>query len=167
MSPTPPPFIHQVSRGTLIILSGGQLRRGKGGHEEQIPGGGFTLMPPFSLRKRVESFTYALAGGRILLTTQHNAWIHALATVLVVIIGLALGVSRLEWALLVVAIGSVWAMESLNTAVELLADVVSPQWRHEIGVVKDVAAFGVLVTACGAVLIGLLVFLPHLVQLVR
>jgi diacylglycerol kinase (ATP) len=124
-------------------------------------------MPPFSLRKRAESFTHALVGGRILLATQHNAWIHAFATLLVVIIGLALGITRLEWALLVVAIGSVWAMESLNTAVELLADVVSPQWRQEIGAVKDVAAFGVLVVACGAVLIGLLVFLPYLVQLVR
>ncbi|MBM9538239.1 diacylglycerol kinase family protein [Desulfobulbus alkaliphilus] len=124
-------------------------------------------MPPFSLRKRAESFIYAFKGGRILLATQHNAWIHAVATLLVLITGLVLGVSRLEWALLVVAIGSVWAMESVNTAVELLADVVSPQWRQEIGAVKDVAAFGVLVTACGAVLIGLLVFLPYVVQLVR
>lgn len=123
-------------------------------------------MPPFSLRKRAESVIYALAGGRFLLATQHNAWIHALATLLVVIAGLTLGVSRLEWALLVVAVCSVWAMESLNTAVELLADVVSPQWRQEIGAVKDVAAFGVLVAACGAVLIGLLIFSPYLMSLV-
>jgi diacylglycerol kinase (ATP) len=133
----------------------------KGSHEEHVPLCGEELMPPFSLRKRAKSFSHALAGGRVLLSTQHNAWIHAGATLLVLIIALVLNLSRLEWALLFVVIGLVWAMEALNTAVELLADVVSPEWRQAIGAVKDVAAFGVLVAACTAILIGLLVFLPR------
>ena len=97
----------------------------------------------------------------MLLTSQHNAWIHAAATVLVVIGALLVRVSRLEWALLILAIGLVWAMEALNTAVELLADEVSLEHRQRIGKAKDVAAFGVLAAAMAAVLIGLLVFIPH------
>jgi diacylglycerol kinase (ATP) len=110
----------------------------------------------------VKSFQYALAGGRVLLTSQHNAWIHALATMLVVTGALILRVSRQEWALLILAMGLVWAMEALNTAVELLADEISLEQRPRIGKAKDVAAFGVLAAAVAAVLTGLLVFIPHL-----
>jgi diacylglycerol kinase len=119
-------------------------------------------MTPFSFKARAKSFRFALAGGWVLLTSQHNAWLHALATLLVVIFAFILQVSRLEWALLIVAIGLVWSMEALNTAIELLADEVSPEHRQRIGQAKDVAAFAVLAAAMAAALIGLLVFTPHL-----
>jgi diacylglycerol kinase len=80
---------------------------------------------------------------------------------LVVIGALAVRVSRLEWALLILAIGLVWAMEALNTAIELLADEISLEHRLLLGQAKDVAAFGVLAAAIAAVLIGLFVFIPH------
>ncbi len=115
----------------------------------------------FSWQARVKSFRYALAGGRVLLTGQPNARIHFVATMLVVIGALAVRVSRLEWALLILAIGLVWAMEALNTAIELLADEVSVEHRLRLGQAKDVAAFGVLAAAVAAVLIGLFVFIPH------
>ena len=116
---------------------------------------------PFSLRARQQSFVFALAGGRVLLA-QHNAWIHAAATLLVVVFGLVCRVSRLEWVALALAIGLVWAMEALNTAIELLADEVSLEYRARIGWAKDVAAFAVLAAALAAVAVGLLVFWPHL-----
>lgn len=119
-------------------------------------------MKTFSFKARLRSVRYAMAGGLELLSSQHNAWIHAAATVLVVIGGLVVRVSRLEWALLFLAIGMVWAMETLNTAVELLADEITLEQRPLIGKAKDVAAFGVLASALTAVVIGLLVFLPHL-----
>ena len=128
--------------------------RGAGGHGRQ--------RPPFSLRARGRSSVFALAGGRVLLRGQHNAWIHAAATLLVVVLGLACRVSRLEWVALALAIGLVWAMEALNTAIELLADEVSLEQRARIGRAKDVAAFAVLAAALAAVAIGLLVFWPHL-----
>ena len=127
--------------------------RGAGGHGRQ--------RPPFSLRARGRSFVFALAGGRVLLG-QHNAWIHAAATLLVVVFGLVCRVSRLEWVALALAIGLVWAMEALNTAIELLADEASLEQRARIGRTKDVAAFAVLAAALAAVAIGLLVFWPHL-----
>lgn len=118
---------------------------------------------PFSFRKQLQSFRFALNGGRVLLAGQHNAWIHGLATVAVVIAALVVHISRLEWTLLIFAIGLVWAMEALNTAIELLADEVNLEQRPRIGQAKDVAAFAVLVAAMVAVLIGILVFFPHLV----
>jgi len=118
--------------------------------------------PAFSFAARVQSFRYALAGFSVLLTTQHNAWVHAVATILVVAVGLMVHVSLLEWALLVLAIGMVWAMEAMNTAIELLADEITLEQRPRIGKAKDVAAFGVLAAAITAMLLGFFIFLPRL-----
>ncbi|ADW18300.1 diacylglycerol kinase [Desulfobulbus propionicus DSM 2032] len=115
----------------------------------------------FSLRARIRSFRFALAGGRLLLVSQHNAWIHALATIAVIVAGLLVRLAVLEWTLLALAIGLVWAMEAVNTAVELLADEITLERRPRIGQAKDVAAFAVLAAAMAAVAVGLLVFLPH------
>ena len=118
--------------------------------------------PIFSLAARVRSIRYAVAGLRVLLQSQYNARIHTAATIAVVIAALVVRVSPLEWTLLVLAIGMVWAMEALNTAIELLADEISLEQRPRIGQAKDVAAFGVLASAIAAVLIGLFIFLPRL-----
>ena len=97
-----------------------------------------------------------------MLAGQHNAWIHAAATVAVIALALAFGVSRIEWGLLLFAIGLVWSMEAMNTALEHLADELSLQFRPGIGKAKDVAAFAVLIAALTAVAIGCLVFFPYL-----
>ena len=126
------------------------------------PGDSKTPAKPFSLKARLASFRYAFAGGRVMLSSQHNAWIHSVATIAVLTLSLVVGVTRLEWALLGLAIGLVWAMEALNTALELLADEVAPHLRPGIGRAKDVAAFAVLVAALAAVAVGCLVFVPYL-----
>lgn len=117
---------------------------------------------PFSFTARLHSFRYALAGLRTLLLTQHNAWLHAAATVVVVVAGLVLGLSRAEWCWLVLAMTLVWVAEALNTALEFLADAVTQEFHPLILQAKDVAAAAVLVAAIGALVIGLLVFGPHL-----
>ena len=117
---------------------------------------------PVSWRARVRSCRYALAGFRVLLASQHNARIHAAATVAVASAGLVCRLHALEWALLALAVGLVWAMEAINTAIELLADEVTLERRPRIGQAKDVAACGVLLAALAAVAVGLSVFLPHL-----
>ncbi len=120
---------------------------------------------PFSWAARARSFGFAFRGVVTLLATQHNAWIHAAATVVVVGLGLALGVSRLEWALLVFAIALVWTAEGLNTALEWLCDVAAPEYHPLVKKAKDVAAAAVLLAAIGSALIGLLVFGPRLLAL--
>jgi diacylglycerol kinase (ATP) len=99
----------------------------------------------------------------VLLASQHNAWIHLAATVLVLVAGFLAGVSAGEWIALALAIGIVWCAEGLNTAIELLGDEISMEHRERIGCAKDVAAFAVLVAASAAVVVGIVVFGRHLV----
>ncbi|HEU4649401.1 MAG TPA: diacylglycerol kinase family protein [Gemmatimonadales bacterium] len=120
-----------------------------------------TERPPFQVSARVRSFRYALRGIAVVLHSQHNAWIHAAASLLVVAAGLATGLGRLEWCALVLAIVAVWVAEALNTAFEALCDVASPSLHPMVERAKDVAAGAVLIAAIGAVIIGLLVFVPH------
>lgn len=99
-----------------------------------------------------------------MVASQHNARIHAAATVAVVILGILVGISRLEWAALVMAIVSVWAAEAINTAVESLCDVTSPEFHPLVEAAKDVAAGAVLICAIGAAMTGALVLGPALLD---
>ncbi len=120
----------------------------------------------FSVHSRFRSFAFAFAGLRHFATSEHNAWIHAAATVGVLALAAFLRVDRHDWLWLVLAIGWVWTAEAFNTAIERLADAVTTERRPAIKIVKDVAAAGVLVSALGAALIGLLVFSPYLWRVV-
>lgn len=114
------------------------------------------------LKKRVRSFRYAFDGWSYVLRTQRNAWIHAAAAVAVVFLAFWLEVSRLEWSILILAITIVWTAEFANTALEAVVDLVSPQEQPLARVAKDVAAGAVLVSACGAAVVGLLILGPPL-----
>jgi diacylglycerol kinase (ATP) len=116
---------------------------------------------------RLRSVRCALHGIRIMIASQHNAWIHAAATVLVIVAGLFVRLSTPEWCWIVLAISSVWTAEALNTAFEFLTDVASPAFHPVAGQAKDVAAGAVLLTAAGAVMIGALVFWPKLAALLQ
>ncbi len=99
-----------------------------------------------------------------MLRTQYNAWIHAAATVAVLIFGAFCNLTRFEWCWIVLAIISVWTAESLNTALESLTDLASPEIHPLAAKTKDVAAGAVLITAIGAAVIGLLIFTPHFAE---
>lgn len=122
---------------------------------------------PFELKGRMRSFRYAGRGIALVLRSQPNAWIHAAATAAVIVAGLLLGISRTEWCLIVLACAAVWSAEALNTAFEHLADATTPEFHPVVGQAKDVAAGAVLVTAAAAVVVGFLVFGPHLLVLVQ
>jgi diacylglycerol kinase (ATP) len=115
----------------------------------------------FSTRARLRSFVYAGRGVRTMFGSQHNAWIHATATVAVVAFGLGFGISRSEWCVLVLAMVAVWSAEALNTAFEFLCDVASPEFHPLVEKAKDVAAGAVLLSAIGAAVVGSLVFEPY------
>lgn len=120
-----------------------------------------------TLSGRLQSFRYAARGIRLMLRSQHNAWLHAVASCCVLIAGGLFMLSRAEWCWIVLAIMAVWTAEALNTALEFLADAASPDFHPLIGKAKDVAAGGVLIAAVGSVIIALLVFAPHLLALLR
>ena len=121
------------------------------------------MKPRFSVLSRIRSFGYAFRGIATMLRTQHNAWIHAAAAVVVVGTGLTLSLSRFEWIALTLVIVAVWTAEALNTAFESLCDVASPEFHPKVERAKDVAAGAVLISAIGAVVVGLLVFGPKIV----
>ncbi len=113
---------------------------------------------------RLRSMKCALRGIAVMVGSQQNAWIHAAATLVVIVLGLVLKLSISEWCWIVLAIMSVWTAEALNTAVEFLTDVASPTFHPIAAKAKDVAAGAVLIAAVGSVVIGLLVFGPHAIR---
>jgi len=112
---------------------------------------------------RLRSLRCALRGIAVMLRTQQNAWLHAVATLLVLVAGILVGLTTEEWCWIVLAVVSVWTAEALNTAFEFLTDVASPTFHPIAGRAKDVAAGAVLIASAGALLIGALVFVPRLI----
>lgn len=112
--------------------------------------------------KTLRSFRYAFLGIWQFFRYENNAKVHLLATIIVLIVGRYVGLARNEWLWIVAAIALVWITESVNTAIEKLVDLVSPTFDRRAGAVKDLAAGSVLLAALAAVIIGGLVFWPHL-----
>jgi len=116
------------------------------------------------LRARWLSFRYAFAGIAYVFRTQKNAWIHTLATLLVILLAIWLRLSTPGWAVLILTIVAVWSAECFNTAIETIVDFVSPQKHPLAKIAKDTAAAGVLFAAIGSVGVGLFLFGPPLIQ---
>ena len=111
----------------------------------------------------LRSFGFALEGVSYLIRTQRNARIEVAIGAAVVALAALLGISALEWAVLVLAIALVLALEALNTAIELAVTLASPD-RHPLAkAAKDVSAATVLIAAVGAVIVGLAILGPPLV----
>jgi diacylglycerol kinase (ATP) len=114
-----------------------------------------------TLLARLKSFGYALQGIAFMLKTQHNAWLHGVATIAVIALAVYCDVSASDWRWLIVAMGMVWVGETINTAVEYVCDVVSPDYNHAVKHAKDIAAGGVLIAAVASLVIGALTFWPY------
>lgn len=115
---------------------------------------------PLTFTGRIRSLKCALKGIRVMIASQHNAWIHTTATLAVIIVGIHFGLTKAEWCWIILAIVSVWTAEALNTAFEFLTDVASPGFHPLAAKAKDVAAGAVLITAIGSI-IGLLILGPY------
>ena len=118
----------------------------------------------FWLSERLTSVRYALSGIAALVRSQPNSRVHAAATAVVVLVSFWYRLSAVEWCLIVMAVSSVWTAEALNTAIEFLADAVSPEFHPLVRQCKDVAAGAVLLAAVGAAAVGLIILGPHLVR---
>lgn len=107
------------------------------------------------IRGRRNSFKYAFSGFFYVLKTQKNAWLHLAATVIVVAVSLWAKIGRLEWLAILLVIGLVWMAEFMNTALEVIVDLASPEKHPLAKVAKDVGAASVLIAAILAVIIGI------------
>jgi len=118
----------------------------------------------FTIAARLRSFRHAGRGLLFLLRSEHNAWLHFAATGMAIAAGLALEIDSVDWRWIAAAILWVWSAEALNTSIERICNLVSPEPDERIRVVKDVAAGAVLVSSIGAALIGAFTFLPYVAQ---
>jgi diacylglycerol kinase len=114
------------------------------------------------IKTRLLSFQHAFAGLSYVIRTQRNAWIHSVATILVIILAFWLSLPAFQWAILIITIAMVWMAEFINTALEAVVDLASPQKHPLAKVGKDVGAAAVLISAVGAAIIGILILGPPL-----
>ena len=114
------------------------------------------------IRTRRKAFGYAFSGWWYVIQTQRNAWIHALFSVLAVLMSFWLQIQLHDWAVILIAITLVWMAEFLNTALEAVVDLASPKHHRLAKIGKDVGAAAVLIAALASVLIGLLILGPPL-----
>ncbi len=116
----------------------------------------------FSLRARLKSFVYAFEGLTWFFRREHNAWIHAIAALLVLFTAFIFKVSGLELIAILFAIALVWVAELFNTAIEKIMDHLSPELHPNVKSIKDIAAAAVLVAALFAAITGFIIFIPRI-----
>lgn len=119
----------------------------------------------FSIIARLKSTTHALRGLCIFIKTTHNSWMHFFFAALAIYMGFLLGISSIEWVMIVFSIGLVIIAEALNTAFEIDIDLTSPTYHPYARDTKDVAAGAVLISVLVAGIVGLIIFLPKIIAL--
>jgi len=115
-------------------------------------------------RSRSQSFRYAFSGWWFVIRTQRNAWIHAVISITIILTSFWLDLGRRDWAIIILTISVVWAAEFINTALEAVVDLASPEHHQLARVGKDVGAAAVLIAAGSAVIIGVLILGPPLLD---
>ncbi len=116
------------------------------------------------LKKRLLSFYYAFQGIYAFFQSQHNMYIHVIAALVAILLGFIFQISSLEWMAVVLCIVLVFAAEMINSAIEVLVDLVSPHWSDKAKYIKDVSAAAVFMMATGSAIIGGIIFLPRIIN---
>ncbi len=117
------------------------------------------------LPKFIKSTNFAIKGIVTMVKNENNARIHLVASLLVIAVGFYFSLTSSEWLWITTAIALVWILEAINTAIEALVDLVSPQFHPLAGKAKDVAAGAVLLGAIFAVIVGGIIFVPKILML--
>ncbi len=120
------------------------------------------MMSKFSLQHRLKSFSYAWAGIKAVLSTEHNTWIHLFLTALAMALGFALQISNAEFILLLIVIAMVWVAEIFNTCIEKIMDFITTENHPKIRQIKDMAAAAVLISSFAALIVGAIIFIPKI-----
>ena len=113
-------------------------------------------------KKIINSFKYAIEGIIASFKSERNMKIHVLATIIVVILGLILKINIVEWCFCIISIVLVISAELLNTAIENIVDMISPEKNEKAKLIKDISAGAVLVLAIGTFIIGMIIFIPKI-----
>jgi diacylglycerol kinase len=120
----------------------------------------------FTMSSRMRSIHFAMQGIIRVIRHEHNARIHLVAAAITSGLGLLLRISRVEWMVVLLCIALVIVTEIVNTALEKLVDLVSPEINEQAREIKDISAAAVLVAAVIALITGMILFLPHITALI-
>ena len=111
---------------------------------------------------RLKGAKYALKGAVILIKTEASIQVQFGIGVLLTVAGFYFNISSSEWIIQIFAIGLVMSIEGVNTAIEEIADFIHPDFHHKIGLIKDIAAGAVFISATAAVIIGCIIYIPKI-----
>lgn len=125
-----------------------------------------TEQEQFSVKSRLRSFVYAAKGIMHVLKKERNIWLQLFIAALAVTGGFLLKISSTEWIVIILCIGIVLSFEIMNTAIENMVDFISPGYNKKAGIIKDIAAGAVLITATMSLIIGIIIFAPKIKQLI-
>ncbi|MBO9593323.1 MAG: diacylglycerol kinase family protein [Niabella sp.] len=121
---------------------------------------------PFSLKKLLRSVGYAVSGLKTAFRSEQNFRIHAVAALTVVLLAFIFRVTVYEWGIIILCISAVTGAELINTAIEKICNLVHPQTDARVKQIKDISAAAVLLVAAGALIVGLLIFIPRVINLI-
>jgi len=116
----------------------------------------------FSMRKRARSFIFAFNGFKYLIKAEHNFRIHLSLMSVAIVLALFFNLAKTDWLFIIFAIAIVLITETINSAIEAIIDLVSPEFNKKAGLVKDIAASAVLLASVIAAIIGLIIFIPKI-----
>lgn len=118
------------------------------------------------LKTRVKAFQYAFSGLWMAFRTQKNTWIYLVVTVAVLFLSLVFQISSIEWAIITITIAFVWTSEIINTSIETIINLVSPDHHPLAKAAKDLGAAAVLVAAISSVFVGIFILGPPLWEII-
>jgi diacylglycerol kinase (ATP) len=121
----------------------------------------------FSIPARLRSFRYAFRGLWWLIREEHNSWIHLAIAAILIPVCFILHLTLIEWTAIILCIGLVLSLELTNSAIERLADKISPERDPGIGKIKDIAAGAVLIGAIASAIVGLIILIPKFLTLIN
>lgn len=116
------------------------------------------------MKRLIKSFDYAIQGIKLVVRTEANMKIHIGVAIFVVVLGFLFRISHVEWLACVLCIGLVFSAEIMNTAIETLVDMISPEKNAIAGKIKDMAAGSVLIAALMSIVVGVIIFIPKILQ---
>ena len=121
------------------------------------------MNPKKECKKIINSFKYAIEGFISSFKTERNMKIHILVMIVVIILGIIVKLDKIEWCICTIIISLVISAELFNTAIETVVDMISPEKNEKAKLAKDISAAAVLTLAIGAIVIGIVIFIPKLI----
>ena len=118
-------------------------------------------------KKLINSFKYAFQGIITSFCTERNMKIHFLIMLLVIIAGFILKITKIEWIVCIILFGLVISAELFNTAIETVVDMIAKEKNEKAKIAKDVSAGAVLVLAISAIVVGLMIFVPRIIECLK